>query len=128
VNQMTSEQEKKCHAIIHTAAVAAAGGNVLPVPGLGVAADIVAMTTMTMSLASVFGGSITEEVAKGVAITAMKRTILKQPIKTITKEISKFVPFLGQVVAPTISLAMIEAAGWNIAKDLASKSSQHTNI
>ncbi|WP_103105693.1 hypothetical protein [Brevibacillus reuszeri] len=115
---MTSAQEKKCHAIIHTAAIGAGGGNLIPVPGVGIAADIVAMTTMTMSLASVFGGSLTEEAAKAMAITTLKNSMLKQPIQTLTKELSKIVPILGQVVAPTISVAMIEAAGWAIAKDL----------
>lgn len=121
---MTEDQKKQCHAIIHTAAVAAGGGNALPAPGLGIAVDVVAMTTMTMGLAAVFGGDLKEEMAKSVAIAALKNTMLKQPIKTITKEVSKLVPFLGQVVAPTISVAMIEAAGWTIAKDLAKKSNE----
>jgi len=44
--------------------------------------------------------------------------MLKQPIKTLTKELSKFIPFLGQVVAPSISVVMLEAAGWTLAKEL----------
>jgi len=76
------------------------------------------MTTMTMSLAGVFGGSLTEEAAKGLAITAIKDTMLRQPIKTLTKELSKFIPFVGQMVGPGISAVMLEAAGWSIAKDL----------
>lgn len=47
---MTSEQEKKCHGIIHTAAVAAGAGNLVPVPGVGIAADMVTITGMTMTL------------------------------------------------------------------------------
>ena len=54
---MTTNQENKCHTIIHAAAVAAATGNVVPVPGLGVAADITAMTGMAMALATVFGAT-----------------------------------------------------------------------
>ena len=84
---MTEEQNKKCHAIIHSCAVACGAGNVAPIPGLGIA-----MTTMTMSLA-----------AKGIAIAAIKKTMLKQPIKTMTKELSKLVPGLGQIVAPSIT-------------------------
>lgn len=61
---MTEEEKTKCAAIIHTHAVLAAGGNAVPVPGLGVAVDTVAMTTMAMALSAVFGGSITESVAK----------------------------------------------------------------
>lgn len=119
---MTSDQETKCHAIIHSHAVAAAAGNAVPVPGLGIATDMVTMTSMCMSLCAVFGGSITEEAAKVLAISAMKNTMLKQPIKTATKELSKFIPLLGQIVAPSISIVMREAAGWTLAKELEAKS------
>lgn len=118
---MTEEQESKCHKIIHSHAIAGAAGNALPVPGLGIATDMVTMTTMTMSLCAVFGGSLTEEAAKALAIATIKNTLLKQPIKTLTKELSKFIPFLGQIVAPSISVVMLEAAGWTLAKELETK-------
>lgn len=121
MSKMTDAQESKCHKIIHTAAVGAGAGNLIPVPGTGIAADVIAMTMMAMSLASVFGGSIAEEVAKSMAVTALKQTMLKQPIKVLAKELSKFIPFLGQVVAPAISVGMIEAAGWALANDMAVK-------
>lgn len=63
-NNMTAEQEKQCHAIIHTHAVAAGAGNAIPVPGLGVATDVGTMVTMAMALSAVFGDNITETVAK----------------------------------------------------------------
>jgi hypothetical protein len=47
--------------------------------------------------------------------------MLKQPIKTLTKELSKFIPILGQIVAPSISVVMLEAAGWTLAKELEAK-------
>ena len=58
---MTEDQETKCHAIIHAHAhaIAAGAGNAVPVPGLGIAADMVTMTSMCMSLCAVFGGNIT---------------------------------------------------------------------
>ena len=115
---MTESQETKCHAIIHSHAAACGAGNLVPVPGVGIAADITTMVTMCMSLSAVFGGSITKEAAEGLAIAALKRTVLKQPIKVLTKELSKLVPFLGQLVAPAISVVMIEAAGWTLAKEL----------
>lgn len=115
---MTEEQETRCHQIIHTHAVAAAAGNIVPIPGLGVAADIVTMTTMCTSLCAVFGGSMAEEAAKAMAISAIKNTMLKQPIKVMAKELSKLIPGLGQVVAPTVSVALLEAAGWALAKEL----------
>jgi uncharacterized protein (DUF697 family) len=118
---MTNDQEKKCHVIIHTHAVAAAAGNAVPVPGLGIATDMVVMTTMCMSLCGVFGGSLTQEAAKGLAISAIKNTMLKQPIKTMAKELSKLIPGLGQIVAPSISVVMLEAAGWVLARELHQK-------
>lgn len=118
---MTPEIKNKCHTIIHSHAVAAAAGNAIPVPGLGIATDMVTMTTMTMALCAAIGGSITEEAAKTMSIMAIKNTMLKQPIKTITKELSKFIPILGQIVAPSISVVMLESAGWLLAKELYEK-------
>lgn len=116
---MTDEEKRKCQKIIHGHAAAAAAGNLVPIPGVGLATDTVTMTTMAMALASVFGGSITESVAKNMAINAIVATIKKQPVKVIAKEISKVVPIVGQLVAPSISVAMLESAGWLLANDLA---------
>lgn len=115
---MSPEQEKQCHAIIHTHAVAAGAGNAVPVPGLGVATDIGTMVTMAMALSAVFGDSIESNVAKNIAVATLKRTVLKQPLKTIAKEASKLIPGLGQAVAPVVSVGMLEAAGWVMAKEL----------
>ncbi len=115
---MTEEQNKKCHMIIHSFAAAAGGGNAVPIPGVGIAADLVALTTMAVSLAGVFGGNVTEEAAKGMAVAALKRTALKQPIKVISKELAKLIPFAGPVVAVSVSVALAEAAGWALAGDM----------
>ncbi len=53
-----------------------------------------------------------------MAINAIKQTALKSSIKTAAKEFSKLVPLLGQIVAPSISVTMLEAAGWCIAEEL----------
>ena len=118
---MTEEEKGKCQKIIHGHAILAAAANLAPTPGLGLAADTVTMTTMAMALASVFGGSITEAVAKNMAVNAIVATMKKQPVKTISKEVSKFVPIVGQLVAPSISVVMIESAGWLLAEDLATE-------
>ena len=118
---MTEEQKSRCHVIIHSHAVACCAANVVPIPGLGIAADLVTMTTMAMSLAAVFGGSVTEEAAKGLAVAALKRTALKQPIKTITKELAKLIPIAGSAFSGAISITLCEAAGWAMAHDLDKK-------
>ena len=115
---LTDEEKRKCKKIIHGHAAAAAAGNLVPVPGVGVAADTVTMTTMAMALASVFGGSITETVAKNMAINAIVATIKRQPIKVIAKEVSKVMPVVGQLIAPSVSVAMLESAGWLLVDQL----------
>ena len=122
---MTEEQKSKCHTIIHGHAVAAGAGNAVPVPGLGAAVDIATMTTMAMALSAVFGSSITENVAKNLAIATLKRTVLRQPIKSIAKEFAKVIPFVGQAFSATVSIGMLEAAGWNMAEELDREARRH---
>ena len=74
---MTEEQKTRCHAIIHSAAVAAGGGNVVPIPGVGLAADTAALVGMAIGLAGVFGQSLPESVAKAMAVDTLKKTLLK---------------------------------------------------
>ncbi|MGK2926915.1 MAG: hypothetical protein ACSLE2_14980 [Lysobacterales bacterium] len=123
---MTPAERKKCHAIIHSHAVAAAAGNAVPIPGLGVAVDLVTMSTMAMSLCAVFGGNISKEAAKTMSIAAMKNTMLRQPIKTLSRELSKVIPGLGLAVAPSLAVVMVEAAGWVLANELEASSSPRT--
>ena len=114
---MTNEERIRCHAIIHSAAAAAGGGNAVPVPVLGLAADTAALVGMAIGLAAVFGQSIPESAAKAMAVDALKKTLLKQPVKVIAKELSKIVPFFGSVFAATVSVGLVEAAGWTLAGD-----------
>lgn len=97
---------------------AGGAGNLIPIPGTGVAADTVAMTTLAIGLASVFGASLTEEAARALAINSVRQTVLKQPVRIVAKEVTKFVPVLGMLIAPAVSIAVLEAAGWSMAADL----------
>lgn len=119
---MNDQQNNQCHAIIHSAALTAGAGNAVPVPGLGLATDTVALTLMATSLAAVFGKSLPESAAKAMAVSALKRAMLQQPVKTIGKELSKFIPWLGMLIAPVVSVAIIEAAGWALANELSRES------
>lgn len=121
---MTAEQERKCHQVIHSAALSAGAGNLIPIPGTGLAADAIALTSMSLALAAVFGESLTESAAKGMAMTALKRTALQQPVKVLGKELAKFIPWLGSALAAGVSVAIIEATGWALANEMASKARQ----
>jgi hypothetical protein len=61
------------------------------------------MTAMTRALAAVFGLSIPRKAAKEIAIAAIERTLLKQPI-------------LSFPILP--NLKIIEAVGWDIVQEL----------
>lgn len=115
---MTPDQAQRCRTLIHAHAAGAALGNAVPIPGVGVAADTVALTLLAMSLCAVFGGNLSETTAKALAIAAVKNSMVNQPIKLLSRELSRFVPLLGQLVAPALSLAMLEAAGWALAREL----------
>lgn len=106
---MTTEQHGKCHAIIHTAAAAAGTANLSVIPGVGIAGDMVAMTTMTMGLAAVFGGSIKYDKAKDIVIGELKKVT---PQKSSIKLLSKFVPG----VKAAVSVGTVETTGWELAK------------
>lgn len=114
---MTHEQNVRCHAIIHSAAVAAGAGNAVPIPGLGLAADTGALAGMAIGLASVFGQTLPASVAKAMAVDALKKAVLRQPVKVIAKELSKLVPWFGSAFAATVSIGIVEAAGWSLAYD-----------
>jgi uncharacterized protein (DUF697 family) len=113
---MTTEEKNKCHIIIHAATAASGAGNLVPIPGLGAAADMVTMTTMAISLASVFGEELTHAAARGMAYAALKKVIFKQPIKYAAKELVKFIPWIGSVFSAAVSVALMEAAGWQLAQ------------
>lgn len=112
----TTNVNAKCHAIIHSAAVASGVGNAVPVPGTGWAADTIALTGMAISLASVFGKDLTKSAASAMAVAALKKQFLKQPLKYIGKELGKLVPWGGQAAAAVVSAGLVEAAGWSMVK------------
>lgn len=115
---MTTTQQSQCQNRIYTTAALAATGNTFPVPGVGVAVNLAAMIVMATQLAAVFGGNLTNEEAKAMAIASITHTVIKQPIHVLSQELVKLIPFVGQVVAPAISFALVKSAGWAMANEL----------
>ena len=114
---MNSQQKSACRVIIHTAA-ASASSTLIPVPFTGFAVDAAVMVAMVMNLARVFHLDTTmdEDLAKGLAIAALKKQLLKHPVKYLTREFSKTLPMAGTAISGGLSLALTEAAGWKIAE------------
>ena len=115
---MNNYQEKKIKTLIHSHAAAAAVGNLVPIPGVGFAADMTTMTTLAMLIASELGGNIPESVQRNLVVAALKRQVMKQPLKYIAKKAVKYAPFVGPALSAGFSVAMLEAAGWSLAKSL----------
>ncbi len=111
---MTEDQLVKCHGIIHAhAAIATVANAGCPIPGVGIVADFAAFTSMTVQLALVFGQSLTDEAAKGIAVAAIKKYLLRAPIAFV----GKFIPFANAIA----SAAIIEGTGWILANQLDDK-------
>ncbi|MBQ3682622.1 MAG: hypothetical protein II922_06025 [Succinimonas sp.] len=118
---MNSQQKSECRVIIHTAAAVSASSTLIPVPLTGFAVDAAVMVTMVMNLARVFhlDTTVNEDLARGMAIAAVKKQLLKHPIKYLTREFSKTLPMAGTAISGGLSLALTEAAGWKIAEQFA---------
>ncbi|WP_406040225.1 hypothetical protein [Succinimonas sp.] len=115
---MNSQQKSECRVIIHTAAAASASSTLIPVPLTGFAVDAAVMVAMVMNLSRVFhlDTTVNEDLARGMAIAAVKKQLLKHPIKYLTREFSKTLPMAGTAISGGLSLALTEAAGWKIAE------------
>ena len=112
---MTAEEKTRCEDIIYVHATAAAAANAAPVPGGGTVIDTAALVSMAIHLSEVFGGSISKSTAEAMVVAELKKSVGKQFIK----ELSKILPFGGQLVAPTVTFGLLTKAGWAIANQLA---------
>lgn len=122
---MNQDDYKTCAIVIHGAAAAAGVGNaVAAVPGTGYAADVAALTGMALALCAVFGGDVPKEVARTMAVAALKQQLMRSPVRAAAKELAKFAPGAGTAVATVLSVSLVEMAGWAMAKDLARRSAR----
>lgn len=119
---MTETQRQRCKRIINSWSALAGAGNLSPIPGTGFAADVAALAMMARELAGVFGEDKPASMAKGIAVAALKKALIKQPIKAVGKELLKLVPFAGQALSAGLSVGIAEATGWAMANDFDKRS------
>lgn len=112
---MTDEQRKKCHAIIHTASVAAAGvgGGMAQIPGSDNAVLTPIQLTMTISLGRVFHVELTDSAAKAAISSVAASTVGR----TISQFLVGWIPGFGNAINATTAASLTEAMGWALAKD-----------
>ena len=113
MRKMTEEQKSKCNVIIHTAATAAGGIGLSPIPGSDIIPLMAVQTTMIVALGKVFNVRIEESYAKSLAKTA----ITGQIGKLAASQLLKFIPILGSVANASVAVALTEALGWDTAEE-----------
>lgn len=120
---MTAEEKSRCHRIIHTAAVSAAGvgAGMAMMPGADVPIIIGIEVTMTIALGGVFGVSLTESAAKSIVLSTAG-TIAG---RGISQGLVGWIPGLGNVINASTAFGVVEALGWAVANDFANKENRY---
>ena len=114
MDYMTSEQENKCHAIIHTASVAAAGvgAGLAQLPGSDNAGLLPIQAAMLVSLGLVFDISI----SKSVVVAVLENAAARYVGRAVSQFLVGWIPVIGNGINATTAAALTEAMGWSAAK------------
>lgn len=111
---MTSDQNDKCHGIIHTASVAAAGvgAGLAQLPLTDSAAILPIQIGMIVALGKVFDVELTDSAAKGLILGTAGGFVGRAASQILLG----WIPVLGNAINATTAAALTEAMGWAIAK------------
>ncbi|MBQ3694234.1 MAG: hypothetical protein IJP97_03110 [Synergistaceae bacterium] len=114
---MTDSENSKCHAIIHSAAVAAGavGAGLAQIPLSDNAIIMPIQIGMVASLGNVFGKSLGETTIKSL-ISAAAGTVIG---RSASQALLGWVPVLGNVINASTAFTITEAIGWAIANKFA---------
>ena len=113
---MPQDKKNKCHAVIHTAAVAATAGGASPIPISDAVVISSVQVGMIVALGKIFEISISESVAKSIISVSITQAAGKSIFTNLLKlvpGINLLVCFIGGAVAGS----MTEALGWLVADD-----------
>jgi uncharacterized protein (DUF697 family) len=124
--KLSKEQMGKCHAIIHTASVAAGGVGTglaqLPLADNIVLAPI--QITMVISIGSVFGIKVTEGMAKGILSTLAASFIGR----SVSQVLVGWMPVIGNIINTATAASLTEAVGWLAVKHFQTLSQKNKKI
>lgn len=123
---ITEDQRKKCHAIIHAASVAAGGagaaGAQLPVADNTVI--VPAQITMIIALGKVFDLDITKSVASGIIKSAAASFIGR----TASQVLVGWIPGVGNAINSATAAGITETIGWMTVKEFSEKSYNYKKL
>ena len=116
-NNMTVDQEMKCHAIIHAASASAAavGAGLAQIPCSDSVPIGAIQTAMTVSLGGVFGITIDESAAKAVVASGVAGMVGRG----IAQVLVGWIPGVGNATNAATAAAVTEGLGWLIADEMA---------
>ena len=112
-NIIPEDYAVKCHAIIHTATVAAGAAGAIPIP-ISDALPIGAIQIgMIISLGKVFDLTIGRATAEAIAGV----TFATNAGRFVYSNLLKLIPGIGSIVGSVTAAAITELLGWTIADD-----------
>ena len=116
---MSNDERAKCHAIIHTASVAAGaiGAGLAQIPTSDNLIISPIQLTMIISLGQVFGIQLTESAAASAAATATASVVGK----TACQLLLGWIPVLGNFVNAGVAAGITESIGWMLANEFAAQ-------
>ena len=121
--KITDEQRTKCHAVIHSASVAAGGagaaGAQLPVADNAVIVPI--QISMIIGLGKIFDLQITKAVASGIIKSAAASFVGRG----ISQVLFGWIPGAGNAINTATAAGLTEAIGWIAVKEFSEKSEKY---
>lgn len=119
MSHMNSNQQAKCHAIIHSASVSAGavGAGLAQFPGSDNAIITPIQLVMTISLGKVFGLELTDSAARATLASVAAATVGR----TASQLLIGWIPIAGNIINAGTAASITEAIGWLLAEDFASQ-------
>ena len=117
MSYITSEQRRKCHAIIHGASASsgAIGAGLAQIPGSDNAVITPIQLTMTIALGRVFGIELSESAARASLASIAAATIGR----TASQLLVGWIPLAGNIINACTAASLTETIGWLLAEDFA---------
>lgn len=118
---ITADQQRKCHAIIHSssAAAAAIGFGLAQLPGSDMIPLMALQATMVVSLGAVFGLTIRKSSGKAVVSCIGAGQIGRITARSLTNVFTAWIPGVGNAVNAATAGGFTEAIGWATANSFA---------
>lgn len=112
---MTEEQKRRCETIIHgAAAVSAAAGGVMVLPGSDAVLIMPVQVGMILALADVFEVKLSRAVAKSAAYASFGQIVGKGASRLLAGA----VPGAGHLIRAGVAFSITEALGWTVVEQL----------